>query len=185
MAAKLCGARNRFGKPCANYPLKGKVRCRFHGGASTGPRTPEGLARSAVNLRTHGFYSRLLPMQPDAELYDEASGEASLGPELKLLRAKLGKLIVEGAADRAIMDCIEGIRRLVSVEKQSGAPVAPAMAPGAFTVNFGVLGVRPEDEEIEMPELPPAEIDSAGQAGADGTPPASPLRRRWARAGMS
>lgn len=160
MAARLCGARNRFGKPCANYPLKGKVRCRFHGGASTGPRTPEGLARSAANLRTHGFYSRLLPMQPDAELYDEASGEASLGAELKLLRAKLGKLIVEGAADRAIMDCIEAIRRLVSVEKQSGTPGlpgAPVMAPGAFAVNFNVVGLRPEDEEVEIPALPPDE----------------------------
>jgi hypothetical protein len=43
-----CGAKNRQGKPCCNRVVPGKRRCRFHGGLSTGPRTPEGRARIAA-----------------------------------------------------------------------------------------------------------------------------------------
>jgi hypothetical protein len=32
-------------------------RCRLHGGKSTGPRTPEGLANSRRANRKHGHYS--------------------------------------------------------------------------------------------------------------------------------
>ena len=32
-------------------------RCRMHGGASTGPRTPEGLEKSRRARWKHGFYS--------------------------------------------------------------------------------------------------------------------------------
>lgn len=40
-----CGAKTRKGKPCRNKSEAGKRRCKFHGGMSTGPRTPEGKAR--------------------------------------------------------------------------------------------------------------------------------------------
>jgi hypothetical protein len=33
-------------------------RCRLHGGKSTGPRTPEGLARSRRATWKHGRYSQ-------------------------------------------------------------------------------------------------------------------------------
>src|SRR5579872_4704179 len=39
-----CGARTRDGGRCVAPVAPGK-RCRHHGGASTGPRTPEGRAR--------------------------------------------------------------------------------------------------------------------------------------------
>jgi len=46
-----CGAkRHRDGQPCQALSEPGKRRCRFHGGRSTGPRTPEGKARVAQNL---------------------------------------------------------------------------------------------------------------------------------------
>jgi hypothetical protein len=48
--AKICGARNRQGRPCQCKKLLGGRKCKFHGGMSTGPRTPEGKARSAANL---------------------------------------------------------------------------------------------------------------------------------------
>jgi len=32
-------------------------RCRVHGGTSTGPKTPEGLARCRAARFKHGFYS--------------------------------------------------------------------------------------------------------------------------------
>ncbi len=34
--------------------MKGKAVCRTHGGASTGPRTPEGRARCAAAKTVHG-----------------------------------------------------------------------------------------------------------------------------------
>ena len=36
-----CGAKTREGHPCRNKPVPGKHRCKFHGGMSTGPRTPK------------------------------------------------------------------------------------------------------------------------------------------------
>lgn len=49
-----CGAkRHRDGQPCQAKSEPGKRRCRFHGGRSTGPRTPEGKARALANLRQY------------------------------------------------------------------------------------------------------------------------------------
>lgn len=42
--------RHRDGKPCQALSEPGKRRCRFHGGRSTGPTTPEGKARALANL---------------------------------------------------------------------------------------------------------------------------------------
>ena len=41
-----CGAMTRKGTPCRCKPIPGKKRCKYHGGMSTGPRTPEGKARA-------------------------------------------------------------------------------------------------------------------------------------------
>jgi len=46
-----CGARTRKGVPCLVRVEPGKRCCRFHGGLSTGPRTPEGKARIAAAQR--------------------------------------------------------------------------------------------------------------------------------------
>ena len=51
----LCQAHNRRGESCGVrlevYKKKnGRWLCRFHGGLSTGPRTPEGKAKVALNL---------------------------------------------------------------------------------------------------------------------------------------
>ncbi|WP_354540881.1 HGGxSTG domain-containing protein [Roseovarius sp. MBR-6] len=48
---KRCGAETRKGTPCRAKPLPGKRRCKFHGGMSTGPRTPEGRERIAEAQR--------------------------------------------------------------------------------------------------------------------------------------
>lgn len=47
----ICGARTRKGSSCKARALPGKTRCRFHGGASTGPKTPEGRERIAEAQR--------------------------------------------------------------------------------------------------------------------------------------
>jgi hypothetical protein len=54
--APRCGAKTRKGNPCPQPAMK-NGRCRFHGGKSTGPRTPEGLERMRRGKTNHGFYS--------------------------------------------------------------------------------------------------------------------------------
>ena len=51
-----CGAKNRAGKPCRSPAMRGKARCRMHGGASTGARTAEGMARIKAAATKHGCY---------------------------------------------------------------------------------------------------------------------------------
>ncbi len=47
----ICGAKTRKGSPCRNESEPGKRRCKFHGGRSTGARSPEGRARIAEAQR--------------------------------------------------------------------------------------------------------------------------------------
>lgn len=52
-ARKLCGARTRSGEPCRQPAVRGRDRCRMHGGTS-----PVGAASGTFR---HGLYSRYLP----------------------------------------------------------------------------------------------------------------------------
>ena len=56
-ATETCGARTRGGSPCRNMSMK-NGRCRMHGGASTGPKTADGLARWRASVTIHGGRSR-------------------------------------------------------------------------------------------------------------------------------
>jgi hypothetical protein len=38
--------------------MRGKRRCRMHGGARTGPRTAEGMARMRASKVTHGLRTK-------------------------------------------------------------------------------------------------------------------------------
>ena len=64
-----CGARTRSGKPCRSAAMKNRRRCRLHGGLSTGPHTPEGLARIRAARTTHGL--RTAEMEELRELVRE------------------------------------------------------------------------------------------------------------------
>jgi hypothetical protein len=55
--APRCGARTRAAGSC-QQPAMSNHRCRLHGGHSTGPRTPEGLARLVAARTVHGGRSR-------------------------------------------------------------------------------------------------------------------------------
>ena len=56
---KRCEAKTRKGTPCQR-PAKLPVgRCRLHGGASTGPKTKEGLKRLAESKTKHGRYTKI------------------------------------------------------------------------------------------------------------------------------
>ena len=53
-SARRCGAKTRAGSPC-KQPAMRNGRCRMHGGASTGPRTAEGLERIRAARTKHGL----------------------------------------------------------------------------------------------------------------------------------
>jgi hypothetical protein len=55
--APRCGALTRAGSSCRAPAMRGKLRCRMHGGRSTGPRTEEGLARLRKARTIHGHFS--------------------------------------------------------------------------------------------------------------------------------
>lgn len=60
--APRCGAKTRKATPCRS-PAMPNGRCRMHGGASTGPRTAAGLARSRHAHWKHGRYSSALRLE--------------------------------------------------------------------------------------------------------------------------
>ena len=55
---KRCLAKTRQGTPCQNPAIGGRNRCKLNGGKSTGPRTPEGKARSIAARTKHGRRSK-------------------------------------------------------------------------------------------------------------------------------
>lgn len=59
IACQRCLAKSkRTGKQCRAPAAKGRTKCRFHGGASTGPKTVQGRKRCAVAKTIHGFETR-------------------------------------------------------------------------------------------------------------------------------
>ncbi len=56
-ASQRCGAKNRRGISCLAPAMRTKLRCRLHGGLSTGPRTTKGKARSSRNSLQHGEHT--------------------------------------------------------------------------------------------------------------------------------
>jgi hypothetical protein len=83
-SALRCGARTRKGTPCGCPAVRGKKRCRMHGGLSTGPRTAAGLGRSKRARWRHGRFSAEArqEMAHFRELLRECKELAELVPRL-------------------------------------------------------------------------------------------------------
>ena len=64
-----CQAKSkRSGDQCRKAAMRGKMVCRTHGGASTGPKTPEGRQRCAEAKTVHGRETRAIRAKRDAKL---------------------------------------------------------------------------------------------------------------------
>lgn len=48
---RVCGARKKTGERCRSKELHRGGKCKFHGGLSTGARTPEGKARAIAAMQ--------------------------------------------------------------------------------------------------------------------------------------
>ena len=64
-----CQAKSkRSGEQCRKAAMRSKNVCRTHGGASTGPKTPEGRQRCAEAKTIHGWETRAIRAKRDAKL---------------------------------------------------------------------------------------------------------------------
>ena len=57
-SGKRCLARTRKGGQCQCPAMKGKARCRLHGGLSTGPQTKDGKEKVRQSVLKHGYYTK-------------------------------------------------------------------------------------------------------------------------------
>ena len=84
-----CNATSKRTKERCRAPaIKGKTKCRFHGGKSTGPRTAEGRARIAKAHTVHGRETRAIRAERSAKLAELYELEM-LGRELGLIRGSM------------------------------------------------------------------------------------------------
>ena len=78
-----CEAKTRRGTPCQRPARLPVGRCKLHGGASTGPRTKDGLARLTEVRTKHGLYTK----EKRAEARRFAEEGRQMRSELKELEA--------------------------------------------------------------------------------------------------
>ena len=82
---RQCSAKSkRTGVQCRAPAIKGKTKCKTHGGKSTGPRTPEGKAHIAAAHLVHGRETR-------QSRKERSEGLARLA-ELETLARELGMI---------------------------------------------------------------------------------------------
>jgi hypothetical protein len=109
---RICGAKNRQGEPCKKPPMRGKNRCRSHGGA-----TPKGKHTGPLK---HGLYSEALN-DDERALWDDMK-LGSVDDEIKLCRIRLRRAMnLDAAISRSPNDAknLAGIE-LVEVRRTTG-----------------------------------------------------------------
>ena len=125
--APRCGARTRSGCPCRAPAIRGKLRCRMHGGRSTGPRTQDGRARIAAARTIHGRY----------------------GSEWRAHDRRILSLARRGRVFRAVMDCLDRLPPDLQRVSTKGPGnwrcrlTRPAASPRRRTARCGRLRQKP------------------------------------------
>lgn len=88
----ICGAKTKSGKPCKKLPIKGRTRCRLHGGL-----TPAG-GPSHHNFK-HGRYSRYTTrisnerVQKLRHIIEEDKDPLNMTPEIAITTMRIEELI--------------------------------------------------------------------------------------------
>ncbi|MCO5387810.1 MAG: hypothetical protein NHB14_20805 [Desulfosporosinus sp.] len=131
-----CGANAKSkGAPCtrsAGFGTDhvGYGRCKYHGGCSTGPKTPEGKARVGRS-RIHGLYAQVLSPQ-EQEIFESLnSGErkvADLELEIAMLKTK-------------ILAYLEGWRKKYTEALEAKGEAAAEKATKVY-FNYGEYGAK-------------------------------------------
>lgn len=95
--AERCGAKKKSGGTCQKWPVKGKKRCKLHGGLSTG--APKGNK----NALKHGQYETIWLDTLDPEEMDMFEGMAldalkQLSDDIKLINIRIRRMMKRIAA---------------------------------------------------------------------------------------
>ncbi len=92
----ICGAKKRNGEACQKPPIKGKKRCRLHGGNAGAPTGNKNSAK-------HNIYSQF--MTEEEIEFSQQSELHSVDSELKLCKVQLTRALkAKQAQDDAIKD---------------------------------------------------------------------------------
>lgn len=130
----LCGARARTagGRPCqrpagwgTDHP--GSGRCKFHGGASTGPKSGPGLYRRKLTPELQAIYDQFLT-DPNLKRLDE---------EVALVKALIVQAIEKKYQPDEITELVERLSRVVKrkVEIEEGLKLHVHVDQINFVVN--------------------------------------------------
>ncbi|WP_283842726.1 HGGxSTG domain-containing protein [Burkholderia pyrrocinia] len=106
-----CGAKTRSGTPCQAPAVKGKTRCRQHGGSLPGaPATNQ-------RAKKHGIYGTHFTPDEIAELDDIRARVGSLDAEIELMRMRIRRAL--NAEARAAVNEHNGLELQKFVDKQA------------------------------------------------------------------
>lgn len=95
----ICGAKKRNGEACQKPPIKGKTKCRLHGGLSK----PKPAPKNNKFASKHNIYSQF--MTEDEIEFSQQSELHSVDSELKLCKVQLARALkAKQAQDDAIKD---------------------------------------------------------------------------------
>ena len=95
----ICGAKKRNGEACQKPPIKGKTKCRLHGGLSK----PKPAPKNNKFASKHNIYSQF--MTEDEIEFSQQSELHSVDSELKLCKVQLTRALkAKQAQDDAIKD---------------------------------------------------------------------------------
>ena len=123
------------GRRCRNWPVPGRTRCRFHGGLSTGPKTPEGKA-AVVAAMQEGRRRRIAELALEGKKI--RTGRRRPKPELSPAAQRLQGLIRQLGENRRIREEAELAEKQVLRRKRGRPTNAEVLA------RFGVKS----DEEL-------------------------------------
>lgn len=107
---RLCGAKTRSGAPCKRSPIKGKKRCRRHGGTNPGPK------KGSRHALKHGIYSDVLSPE-DKKTYDRIE-LGSIDDEIRIARVQLRRALQEQERQRAFAEAtVDELRKGMEVQE--------------------------------------------------------------------
>lgn len=91
----LCGAKTRSGEPCKRHAVPGSLRCKLHGGKSSGPKVPGDQSGNKNAAKPGSIYSKFLTDEEQADFHVVEIGQ--IDQELRLTKVLLNRVLMAKA----------------------------------------------------------------------------------------